>query len=90
MSQILFLVLIFGVFYFFLIRPQQKKAKEEKVFRDNLSKGDKIVTIGGIFGTVEAIEDTAFIIKVDANTKLRMDKSAIRPVPAETEKTPKA
>ena len=80
------LILIFVVFYFLLIRPQQKKAKEERVFREGLSKGDKVMTIGGIHGTIESLEETSALVKVDTNTKLRFDKTALRAAPSPSDK----
>ncbi len=78
MEGFLFMGLLLLVFYFFMIRPQQKKAKEERVFRENLQKGDKVSTIGGIHGQVESIEDNTVLVRVDSNTKLRIDKAALR------------
>ena len=56
-SQFIPLILIFVIFYFFLIRPQQKKVKEHKIMVENLKRGDKVITSGGIIGTVERIID---------------------------------
>lgn len=67
------------VFYFFMIRPQQKKAKQEKEFRESLKKGDKIVTIGGMHGRIVSIEDDGIFVEVDNGVKLKFDKAAIRP-----------
>jgi preprotein translocase subunit YajC len=65
------------VFYMFFIRPQQKKAKEAQQFLDNLKPGDKIVTAGGIHGKLLKIDEKIFVIQVDNNTKLRIEKSGI-------------
>jgi preprotein translocase subunit YajC len=81
--QPLFLVAIIAVFYFFMIRPQQKRAKEEKKFREALAKGDRVMLQSGIYGTVSSIEDAAIIIKVDENTRLKVNKSFVFPVPPE-------
>ena len=77
MSFLIMILLIFVVMYFFMIRPQQKKQKEIAKFRNELKKGDKIVTIGGIYGTVDEIREKYVIIVVDGDVKLRVDKSAI-------------
>lgn len=77
MSFLIMMLLIFVVMYFFMIRPQQKKQKEIAKFRNELKKGDKIVTIGGIYGTVDEIREKYVIIVVDDDVKLRVDKSAI-------------
>src|ERR1700704_332584 len=76
-SQIIFLVLIVVVFYFFMIRPQMRKAKIEKEFRNELKKGDKVVTIGGIHGRLIEIADKYFMVEIDTNVKVKIDKSAV-------------
>jgi preprotein translocase subunit YajC len=70
------LVLILVVFYFFMIRPQMKKQKELKKFREGLSVGDKVVTIGGIHGKVLEVSESTILISVDSG-KIRVDKSAV-------------
>lgn len=65
------------VFYFFIIRPQTKKAKKQKEFRAALSKGDKIVTIGGIHGRIKDLNETTAMIETDGGAKMRIEKSAI-------------
>ena len=69
--------LIFVVMYFFMIRPQQKKQRERAKFRSSLAKGDKVVTVGGIYGVVAEIKEQYILVEVDSNVKLRIDKSAI-------------
>jgi len=71
------MLLIFVVMWFFMIRPQQKKQKELAQFRNSLKKGDKVVTIGGIYGVVSDVKEQDVIVVVDNNVKLRVDKSAI-------------
>jgi preprotein translocase subunit YajC len=65
------------VFYFFMIRPQQKKQKEQKKFRDELKKGDSVVTIGGLHGRVYAVDAETITLDVDKGIKLVFEKSAI-------------
>ncbi len=77
MGQLIMILLIIVVFYFFMIRPQMKKAKEEKLFKQSLLKGDKVVTIGGVHGKIIDVNDTTFIIEVDNNVKLKVEKTAI-------------
>ena len=72
------IILIFVVMYFFMIRPQRKQQKELEKFRSGLQKGDKVVTAGGIYGTVADIEQRTVLIKVDGDMKLRVDKSSIQ------------
>ena len=71
------LVLIGVVFYFFMIRPQAKKAKETKKFRSAIGKGDKVVTIGGIHGKIVETKETNVVMEVEGVTKLRVEKSAL-------------
>ncbi|MFZ7115096.1 MAG: preprotein translocase subunit YajC [Bacteroidota bacterium] len=75
--QLVFLVAIIVVFYFFMIRPQMKKQKQEKEFRESIQKGAKIVTIGGIHGRILEVNDTTFMVEIDTNVKVRLEKSAI-------------
>jgi len=70
-------ILIIVVFYFFMIRPQMKKQKELKKFREGLSVGDKVVTIGGVHGKILEIADTTVLISCESSTKLRLEKSAV-------------
>ena len=71
------LILIIVVFWFFMIRPQMKRQKELKNFRDALKKGDKIVTTGGIYGKVLEIGDYYIIMEVEGQNRLKVDKSAV-------------
>ena len=71
------LALIFVVMWFFMIRPQRKQQKELQNFRDSLKKGDKVVTIGGIYGTVCEIKEGSVLIEVDNNVKIRVSKQAL-------------
>jgi preprotein translocase subunit YajC len=84
--QFIFLAGIIAVFYFFMIRPQQKRAKTEREFRESLEKGDKVITMGGIHGQVEQIDELSVLIRVDNNTKLRINKTALQAVPTTEEK----
>ncbi len=74
------LLLIFLVFYFFIIRPQKSREDKRKQMISAVKKGDRIVTIGGIHGTVNSVDETSVLVQVDTNTKLRFDKSAIASV----------
>ncbi|MEM8487133.1 MAG: preprotein translocase subunit YajC [Bacteroidota bacterium] len=71
------LVLIFVVFYFFIIRPQRKKEDERKSMIEAVKKGDKVITIGGLYGNVTQIDESSLLVQVDTNTKLRVEKNAI-------------
>jgi len=71
------LILIFVIFYFLLIRPQQKKQREHRQMLDRLSKGDKVVTSGGIHGTIDKIKENTVILKIADNMRIVVTKSAI-------------
>lgn len=77
LSNYLFIGAIVLVFYFFMIRPQQKKVNDAKKFRESLTKGMNVVTIGGLHGKLVDITDTTVWIEVDKGLKLKFDKSAI-------------
>jgi len=77
MMFFLMMGLIFVVMYFFIMRPQQKKQKELANFRNSLNKGDKVMTIGGIYGVIVEVKEQYVLVEVDNNVKLRFDKSAI-------------
>lgn len=81
--QVIMWVGIIGVFYFFMIRPQQKKAKEQKALLNNLKKGDSVVTIGGIHAKVYAVDELTVVLELDKGVKLTVEKSAISRTVAE-------
>jgi preprotein translocase subunit YajC len=76
-SQIIFFVGIAVVFYFFMIRPQQKKQKDQKKFLEEIKKGDSVVTIGGMHGKVHSLDDATITLDVDKGTKLTFERSSI-------------
>lgn len=71
------LLIIIVIFYFFMIRPQMKRQKELRTFRDSLAKGDKVVTTGGIYGKIVELKDNAVIMQIDDNVNIKVDKAAI-------------
>lgn len=77
MGFIPMMVVMFVVMYFFILRPQQKKQKEAREMMDNLKKGDKVTTSGGIIGTVLNVKDDVVLLKVSENTKIEFRKAAI-------------
>ncbi|MBR5398963.1 MAG: preprotein translocase subunit YajC [Bacteroidales bacterium] len=79
LSLIIMMVAIFAIMYFLMIRPQQKKQKELQKFRNELKKGDKVVTIGGIYGTIEEIPESGnyVMMRVDTNVRIKVAKSSI-------------
>ena len=76
-SSLIPLLLIMVVFYFFLIRPQMKRQKDLKSFRESLKKGDHIITAGGIYGKINNISDNVITIDVGNNVLLKVDKSSV-------------
>lgn len=79
-AQIMNIVMIVGmlaVFYFFMIRPQQKKQKDQKNFSDSLKRGDSVITISGLHGKVTEIEGTSVLLEIDKGVKVRVERSAI-------------
>lgn len=78
LMQLLPLMAIVVVFYFFMIRPQMKKAKEQKKYIEQLKKGDKILTIGGIYGKISELkEDGTLIMEVEDGSKMKISKNAV-------------
>jgi len=73
----LMMVLMFGILYFFMIRPQQKKAKDQKKFAEEIKKGDYVVTIGGLHGRIAEVEDDTIIVEVERGARIRFSKSAV-------------
>lgn len=74
---IIFLVLIFAVFYFLLIRPQRKRQKEQQNLMEELKRGDKVITAGGIHGVIESISEDSVIIKVESGATMKVAKSSV-------------
>lgn len=73
----IFMVAIIGIFYFFMIRPQQKKAKDQKKFVEEVKKGDLVVTVGGAHGRVAEIEDDTFVLEFERGARIRFSKSSV-------------
>jgi preprotein translocase subunit YajC len=76
-TQVMFFVAIFAIFYFLLIRPQQKQKRERETMLKSLKKGDRIVTSGGLHGTVTGLEETKVVLRVADQVKLEFDRTAI-------------
>ncbi len=76
-NPLIFFVLIFGVFWFFMIRPQVKKQKAERKFREQIKKGDKVVTSGGIHGKVSSVSEGTVLLDAGDGIKLKIEKSAL-------------
>ena len=76
-SFMIMIVVLFVIMWLFMIRPQQKKQKEMDKFRKELKKGDKVVTVGGIYGTVSEIKDNTVDIEVAKDVRIRVDKASL-------------
>ncbi|MHB8172977.1 MAG: preprotein translocase subunit YajC [Nitrospirota bacterium] len=79
-QSIIPLVIIFGIFYFLLIRPQSKKAKEHKAMLDALKKGDRVITSGGIFGTIQSLTANTVVLIISENVKIKVGRGYISQV----------
>ena len=80
MSSLVLIALMIGVFYFIMIRPQQKQRREQQSMIGSLHKGDKVVTIGGIHGRIEGVKDNTVVVKVAENVKVEISKASIASV----------
>lgn len=78
MSFWIMMILIILVMWLFMIRPQRKQQKEMEKFRNELKKGDKVVTAGGIYGIISEVQDRTVLLKVDGDVKIRVDKSSLQ------------
>ena len=95
MSMWIMLILIFAVMWLFMIRPQRKQQKEMEQFRNSLKKGDKVITAGGIYGTIAEVKENEryVVLRVDNDVKIRVDKGSIQKdpsVPAAPKDAPEA
>ncbi|MFW5644963.1 MAG: preprotein translocase subunit YajC [Bacteroidota bacterium] len=87
LTSLLPLLLIIVVFYFFMIRPQVKKQKELKNYRSSISKGEKIVTTGGIYGKVMDVKDQTLTVEIADNVRIKVDKNAVLKDPGDISTT---
>lgn len=76
-STLVMIVLMFAIIYFFMIRPQSKKAKEQKQFKEQLKKGDSIVTIGGVHGKISEIKENTVLLEIAKDVKIKIQRDAI-------------
>ena len=75
--MVVFMVLLFGVFYFLIIRPQRKRQKDHQELAEGLSPGDRVITIGGIYGRIESIREDSVILKVESGATIRVARNGI-------------
>ena len=76
-SIIIFLMLIFGVFYFLFIRPQRKRQKDHQHMMTDLKVGDKVITVGGIYGKIESLGEDSVVLKIESDTRIRIARNGI-------------
>ncbi|CAN5488737.1 hypothetical protein BH10BAC5_BH10BAC5_26570 [soil metagenome] len=88
LSSLVPFLLIIVIFYFLILRPQQKKAKERTALLAGVKKGDKVITAGGVYATVEGLEDNVALIKIAEGVKIKVDKTSITTILGVTETTP--
>lgn len=89
-SSMIMIVLLIAIFYFLMIRPQQKKQKEIRKFRENLKKGDRVITAGGILGKIKEIKDNTMMISVSPDVVIEIDKGSIYPSAADAQQEQQA
>lgn len=86
-SSIIMMVALIAIFYFFMIRPQSKRQKEIRKFREALAEGQKVITAGGIHGKVKAIKDNTVVVEIADNVRITVDKGSIYASTADTANT---
>lgn len=86
---LIMIVAIIAVFYFFIIRPQQKKAKQLRKEREAMKEGDNVVTAGGIHGKIVGVRDNVFVISIGENVRIKVEKTSVYPSAADIEQTSK-
>ena len=74
---VIFMVLLFGIFYFLIIRPQRKRQQEHQELTEGLQPGDRVITIGGIYGRIESVREDSVILKVESGATIRVAKNGI-------------
>ena len=75
--MIVFLVLLAGIFYFFIIRPQSKRQKEQRDLNASLKPGDRVITIGGIYGRIESLREDSIVLKIESGATIRVARNSI-------------
>lgn len=79
LMQILMIVVLIAIFYFLMIRPQSKKQKEIRKFREALQVGDKVITAGGIYGKIKEVNDSYILLEIAENVRIKIDKGSVYP-----------
>jgi preprotein translocase subunit YajC len=87
-STLIMFALIIGIFYFLILRPQQKRQKERQKLLESVKKGDKVITAGGLHATVAGLDEKTVLLQVADNVKMKFDRSAVATIIRETENKP--
>lgn len=87
--NLVMIVALIAIFYFFMIRPQQKKQKEIKKFREGLNVGDRVITAGGIYGKIRGVKETSFVLEIADGVKITIDKGSVYPSAADAQESAK-
>ncbi|MBD5284739.1 MAG: preprotein translocase subunit YajC [Bacteroides sp.] len=87
--NLVMIVALIAIFYFFMIRPQQKKQKEIKKFREGLAVGDRVITAGGIHGKIRGIKENSFVLEIADNVRITIDKGSVFPTAADAQESAK-
>ena len=87
--NLVMIVALIAIFYFFMIRPQQKKQKEIKKFREGLNVGDRVITAGGIYGKVRGVKDNTIVLEIADNVRITIDKGSVYPSAAQAQEAVK-
>lgn len=87
--NLVMIVALIAIFYFFMIRPQQKKQKEIKKFREGLNVGDRVITAGGIYGKIRGVKDNAIVLEIADNVRITIDKGSVYPSAAQAQEAVK-
>lgn len=77
LTLVIFLVLMFGLFYFLMVRPQRRRQKEHRQLLEELKRGDRVITAGGIYGVVDSISEDSIVIRVDSGATMRVAKGSV-------------
>lgn len=87
MMNLIMIVALFAIFYFFMIRPQQRKQKEIRKFREGLNVGDRVITAGGIYGKIRAVKENTITLEIADNVRISIDKGSVYPSAAQAQES---
>ncbi len=87
MMNLIMIVALIAIFYFFMIRPQQRKQKEIRKFREGLNVGDRVITAGGIYGKIRAVKENTITLEIAANVRISIDKGSVYPSAAQAQES---